>query len=143
MERSDLTDQMVTQPFRGTSTNQRNRKTGISLSSIKGNAKSCTWGRNIQYRLGDDQLEGSFTGKDLVILVDVHQQYALGAKKANKILGCIRQSVASNLREGSIVFHSTLVSETTPGVLYLLLGSPARDMDLLEQVCQRLGAFVI
>lgn len=36
-------------------------------------AKSCTWGKNIRCRLGDEQLESSFTGKNLVILVYIHQ----------------------------------------------------------------------
>lgn len=94
-------------------------------------AKSCTWGKNIQYRLGDDQLESSFTGKNLVILMDMHQQYELGTRKANKTLG-IRQSVASNLRERTLVFHCVLVSETTPGVLCPVLGCHCkREMELL------------
>lgn len=67
-------------------------------------ANSCTWGKNIRYRLGKEQLESSFTGKNLVILVDMHQKWELGTKRANKILG-IRQSVARNLREGTLVFH--------------------------------------
>lgn len=70
-------------------------------------AKARTWGKNIRYRLGDDQLESSFTGRNLMILVDMHQQCELGTKKANKILS-IRQSVASNLREGTLVFRSSV-----------------------------------
>ena len=59
-------------------------------------------GRNnhmYQYRLGDDQLEMSFVEKDLGVLVDdrlaVSQQCALVAKKANRILGCVKRRVAS------------------------------------------------
>ncbi|KAK4823611.1 hypothetical protein QYF61_004214 [Mycteria americana] len=54
-------------------------------------------------RLVPDRLESSFAEKDLGILVDTRlnrsQKYALGAKKANSLLGCIRQSTASRSRE--------------------------------------------
>lgn len=50
-----------------------------------------------QYRLGT--YPGSFAEKDLGLLVDtkvnVGQQYALVAKKANSIVGCIRKSITS------------------------------------------------
>ena len=55
-----------------------------------------------QYRLGDDLLETS-TEEHLGVLVDnrltMNQQCALVAKKANSILGCIRNSMASRSRE--------------------------------------------
>lgn len=54
-------------------------------------------------RLVTDQLEGSFTEKYIVVLVDTRlngsQKYTLGVKKANSLLGCIRQSTASRSRE--------------------------------------------
>lgn len=58
-------------------------------------------GRN---SLGDAQLECSFAGKAMGVLVDtklnMSQQRAPAAKAANGLLGCIRQSMASRLREG-------------------------------------------
>jgi len=61
------------------------------------------WDLTYQYRLGADLLENSSVERDLGVLVDdrstMSQQRALAAKKAHGILGCIRRSVASRLRE--------------------------------------------
>ena len=73
------------------------------------NKSNCTvlyLGRNNNmhlYRLRDNLLERSSVEKDLGVLQDnrlaMSQQYAPVAKKANGILGCIKKSVASRLRD--------------------------------------------
>jgi len=66
-----------------------------------------------QYRLGVDLLESSSAERDLGVLVNdrltMSQQCALVAKNANGILGCIKRSVASSLREVLFPLYSALV----------------------------------
>ncbi|KAJ7395100.1 hypothetical protein BTVI_157769 [Pitangus sulphuratus] len=66
-----------------------------------------------QYRLGDEQTESSPEEKDLGVLederLDITQQGALTAQKDSCVLGCIKSSVDSRLREGILPFCSALV----------------------------------
>jgi len=62
--------------------------------------------------IGADLLESSSAESDLGVLGDnrvtMSQQRALGAKKANGILGCIQRSVASRSREVLLPLYSAL-----------------------------------
>ncbi|KAK4815646.1 hypothetical protein QYF61_005208 [Mycteria americana] len=92
-------------------------------------------------RLGYEGIESSPAEKGLGVLVDekldMSQQCGLAAQKANCILGCIKRSMASRLREVILPLYPALVRPHLEYCVQLWSAQYRKDMDLLEQVQRR------
>ncbi|PKU34374.1 hypothetical protein llap_15324 [Limosa lapponica baueri] len=90
-----------------------------------------------KYKLGEEWLESRSAERDLGVLVDsrlnMSQQCALAAKRANHILVCIKHSTTSWSREGIIPLYLAMVQPNLDHHLQFWTPQFKRDIEVFEQ----------
>ncbi|RMC14074.1 hypothetical protein DUI87_09162 [Hirundo rustica rustica] len=90
-----------------------------------------------QHRLGVTLWKAALqrrTWESLWTTSSMSQQNVLVSKNTNGVLGCIRKSIASRLREMMLPLYSALVGPHQECCVQLWAPQDKRDMELLEQV---------
>ncbi|KFP89853.1 hypothetical protein N311_10772, partial [Apaloderma vittatum] len=94
-----------------------------------------------RYKLGTEWVESSPEEKDLGVLIDeklnMSQKCTHAAQKTNRILGCIKRSMASRSREVILPLCSALVRPHLEYRVQLWRPQHKKDVDLLERVQRR------